>query len=147
MLLDAKSVINQLWVPRRISAGLFCIVIAMLGGCGPKKLTSLAPSPMLNSFESGDYQEAYRLAEKALDKDPDDAGATYVAGLSLHRLERHQDAIPHLMSLRHHPDIRLAGPASATLGLIYNHRAQYSQALEHFRQAVTKLNGDDAARA
>jgi len=100
-----------------------------LGGCGPQK-----PAP--GGAASGATSRSMSADEQRL-----------AAGMAAYEAGRTNEAISHLAPLASHRDARIAGRASATLGLIYLARGEHPRAISHLRPAAEKLSGDDAAQA
>lgn len=106
---------------------------------------------LLSEYQSGEYRHALASARALLrfGEIPRTrrARVRFIAGLSAYQLGQADAAIRHLVPLVEHPKDEIAGPANATLGLIYQGRDNFKQARRAFQRAAMRLEGSDAARA
>jgi tetratricopeptide (TPR) repeat protein len=67
--------------------------------------------------------------------------------MSAYRLKKEDEALKHLGKLVDHRDDAIAGPAGATVGLIFAKRGNHDRALAYYTDAVKRLKGNDQAQA
>ncbi len=124
------------------------IAAAMLSGCagggGSAPLDAAA-----RAYEAGRYDEAFAEAERAASTGAGRARVQgqYYAGMSAFQLGRGAEAERYLRGLTEDADDSIAGHSSATLGLIALEGRRYAEAVERFRAASGRLEGNDRAWA
>lgn len=86
-------------------------------------------------YDSGDYNQAVRFWEKALEKNPDYADARFRLALASFRAGRRDDAIGHLHGLI----VKYPGhlPARNLRGMVYFENDDFENALRDFKQVMT----------
>ena len=90
-------------------------------------------------FKHGEYEIAARLYREILEQNPRLKMAHYNLALSLQRLGRHDEAIPHYEAyLRERPE---AADARNNLGLCFFERDRFAEAVDYFEQAIASDPG------
>lgn len=140
-----------------VSRMMLVAATMIVAGCDTTPKTSGASAGAVGSsggdamaaYQSHQYQRAYTLAStqatrtSGVQRDQ----ANFIAGMSAYQLGRENPTVTHLSPLASSANTHIAGPANATLGLVYARRAQYDRAINYFRTAVRKLHGEDLAQA
>jgi tetratricopeptide (TPR) repeat protein len=117
----------------------------LLSGCGS---TSRASVDYEQAYQQGRYSEAQHAAGRVAERGGADADrARLVAGLAAHAAGDSAEAALQLSPLADHREDGIAGPASATLGLIAAARGQHAEAADRLTAAAERLTGDDEVRA
>jgi tetratricopeptide (TPR) repeat protein len=120
---------------------------AWLAGCNTNHSALLADT--ITDYRAGRYAQAYEGAVKLTGtgsrRTADEAA--YMAGMSAYRLNRDDEALKYLVRLADHSDDAIAGPAGATVGLIFAKRGNHDRALVYYSRAVKRLKGNDQAQA
>ncbi len=136
------------WRGLQAWGGCLVGVVLLVGGCAG------SPTPdrfagMYQAYERGAYDQAYdeavRLERAATGYQRDQA--VYMAGLAAQRLGRRQDALFYLQEAARSDDRKLAGDATASLGLLYAEMGQYALSARMLLDAAQMLEGQDRANA
>jgi len=100
-------------------------------------------------YEQGQFQRAKVAAEDAAAqaRGPTRDQALVVAGMSAHAMKDPAEAERILRPLVSNSDLRVAGRAKATLGLIAQERGRDEEASQMLLDAARQLAGDESARA
>ncbi len=116
-------------------------------GCEGSRQATRAEAVRL--FESGRYSQSLRMAASmhARSSGSERERAALLAGMSDYELGNLDDASSWLLPIVDSRDDEIAGRASATLGLIAAHRADWSGAAIRFSNAGRRLSGEEAAQA
>ena len=134
-------------IGRSTTLAALLAVAALLTGCGNPPSNSLGQT--ITDYRAGRYAQSYEQAAKLAGgpsrRTADEAA--YMAGMSAYRLKRDDDALKHLVKLTDHRDDAIAGPAGATVGLIFAKRGQHDRALSYYSKAIRRLSGNDQAQA
>jgi tetratricopeptide (TPR) repeat protein len=132
----------------RRTLGLALTLSMTLGAaCAPSQTQKL--SEAVADYRAGRFAQAHDSAVKLTGSPGQRTGdeAAYLAGMSAYRLGRDSDALKHLVRLADHSDDAIAGPAGATVGLIFAKRGNHDRALTYYARAVKRLKGNDLAQA
>lgn len=128
---------------------LLPIVLMLIGIGGCDEANKRTFKMVADDYNAGHFREALiganALADQSTGIQSDQA--RYFAGLSAYRLGRDDEAMKYLQPLAGHADVKLAGPANATLGLIAASRDDDPRALRYLTTAAEKLTGAEAGRA
>lgn len=125
---------------RSVNSAAVCMMLIFSAvGCNNNKTTSM--NDAYRNYESGRYLEAYNES-----KDSDSDSANFIAGVSAYRLGKAWDAIRHLKEVSNSVDPNIHTGANNTLGLIYEGRKDYSNALVYYRKSLKYATGEDYAR-
>ncbi len=129
-----------------IAGGLIIAVCVGLAGCSEASKTTQAQ--VMRHYEAGLYRQAYEGAQRIAraSSGRDRRVAQYLAGLSAYRLGRTSEALSLLKPVADRGETDVAGPAAATVGILYTDRLDYAQALRYMRKAEARLHGEDRAR-
>ena len=134
-------------IGRSILVTALLVSAAALCGCGTSPNATLQQT--IVDYRAGRYAQAYQQAAKLASgpsrRSADEAA--YMAGMSAYRLGRDDEALKHLVRLADHRDDAIAGPAGATVGLIFAKRGNHERALAYYSRAVKRLKGNDQAQA
>ncbi|MBI5866257.1 MAG: tetratricopeptide repeat protein [Planctomycetes bacterium] len=156
---DGASRIGQVRVEGSLAAlvelqgRLYTAVAAMMGlaAADPTAAPVLAAPPSASAQENlilakraylrGDYSEAMRIAQRALETDPEHAEAVGFLGVCQAKIGRYEEAIA---SHRHQEQIaqrlndpRLVVEARANMGAMYYFRGDYEAAYDVYAAAIT----------
>jgi len=83
---------------------------------------------------AGKMGESYRLAQQAVELDPNDSMIQYNAGLTAHLIGRKDEAVPHYRrAVELQPD---ADEPHGNLGVLLEESGHLDEAIFHFRQAI-----------
>lgn len=96
------------------------------------------------ALQAGDVAGALRAYEQAADLAPDDLTLSWVRGVLLVRLERYQDALPHLV--RAQALTEQAASVWTHLGIAHTHLGNPAEALAAHQRAVEAAPGDPNVR-
>lgn len=130
---------------RTIAAIASLAPLCLLASCaGPSRPSS----DYAEAYQQGRFEEAERSAALAANK-PGEAGrrARLIEGLAAHARGDFVQAELRLEPLASATEDDVAGPASATLGLIAAERGQHERAADYLTKAADHLTGDDEIRA
>jgi len=128
------------------TVGLMLLLGVMASGCETQPKTE--PGDAMAHYRAGRYEQAFAAGEQQARRGglTGDQGK-YIAGMSAYRLGRASQALSRLTPLTSHRANDIAGPASATVGLIHTARGRHAQAITYFKKAVENLRGEDQAQA
>jgi len=130
---------------RRLIVLMVPLAAAVVSGCGSSTRTSIDYE---EAYQQGRFSEAQREASRTADRGGAEADrARLIAGLAAHASGDVSEAALRLAPLANHRDDQIAGPASATLGLIAAERGQHEEAARLLTAAAERLTGDDEVRA
>lgn len=96
------------------------------------------------ALQAGDVAGALRAYEQAADLAPDDLTLSWIRGVLLVRLERYQDALPHLV--RAQALTEQAASVWTHLGIAHTHLGNPAEALAAHQRAVEAAPGDPNVR-
>ena len=104
---------------------------------------------VMTAYQRGEFAKAYAAGNTLIDKSTGVSRdqVRFITGMSAYRTSRDADAIRLLTPLLNNQDKRIAGPANATLGLVYSERGEYERAAGLFRGAASLLEGESMAEA
>lgn len=119
---------------------------SLLGGCatGPQ-----AMQPIYQSYDQGNYAQAYRQADELLGSVQGLTAdhAAYMAGLSALQLGDLAKAEDHLSQAISSEDESLGADARASLGLVYYRQCRYGLSRDALLSAGKNLSGQEQANA
>jgi septal ring-binding cell division protein DamX len=134
------------------SVPLACLIAAcgwFAPGCASGNSGGRAGGDYVRAFESGRYAEALDQASRAAQQGRGFKRdqANLIAGLAAQALDRNAEAEKHLAPLVTNGDPKVAGEASAALGLLCAEEGRHAEAVDLLASAGRTLQGDQAARA
>lgn len=128
---------------------MMLVAMAVGGSTGCDNGMTVTPDQVRRYYQRGDYQQskarALLLRDNSVGRTHEEA--QFIAGMSAYRLGQDDQAMRLLEPMSTHADGRIAGPASATVGLILAEANDDERALTYLRRAQASLSGEDQARA
>jgi tetratricopeptide (TPR) repeat protein len=132
----------------RMRTGLLLAAGLVIGLAGCDNGMTVTPEQVSRYYQRGDYRQAKArallLRDNSVGRTHDEA--QFMAGMSAYRLGQDDQAMRLLEPISTHADTRIAGPASATVGLILAEANDDERALTYLRRARAYLSGEDQAR-
>jgi tetratricopeptide (TPR) repeat protein len=128
-------------------AGIW-VGLALLGGCN-STLLAVRVSEMNEAYAQSDYEKAYRLARKLVERASghDRDTAAFVAGLSSRKLGADAAAQRYLQVASDSSDRLLAADSLSQLGLIYAAESRYEASARVLLRCAPMYAGIDRANA